>query len=81
MHALNNQAVLSIRQGNLNGESQISSPLQIWYRSNTFAVYHNANLIMDSGADLGGQLSLAKIIAAKPEGNEIADNYLMHSRP
>ena len=80
--ALNNQAVLSIRQGNLNGAiSNLIAAADLVPEAIPFAVYHNANLIMDSGADLGGRkLSLAKIIAAgKPEGNEIADNYLMYT--
>ncbi|MDA9777442.1 trypsin-like peptidase domain-containing protein [Rubripirellula sp.] len=80
--ALNNQAVLSIRQGNLNGAiSNLIAAAELVPESIPFAVYHNASLIMNSGADLEGRkLSLAKIIASgKPEGDEVAENYLMYT--
>ena len=80
--ALNNQAVLAIRDGNLNAAvTNLIKSAELLPDEVPFAVYHNASLILDSGADLGGsRIRLARILAhGKPEGTELVDNFLMYT--
>lgn len=80
--ALNNQAVLAIREGNLNAAvTNLIKSAELLPDEIPFAVYHNATLILNSGADLGGSRTrLARILAhGKPEGTQLVDNFLMYT--
>jgi S1-C subfamily serine protease len=80
--ALNNQAVLSLRQGKTSSAvGNLIKAAGLLEGEIPFAVYHNASLILDSGIDIGGAKSqLAKIIArGVPEQTGQIGDHLVYT--
>lgn len=80
--ALNNRAVLSLRQTNVLGAANyLAQAAEVSGEIIPYAVYHNASLLLSSSIDLGAnRAKLVRVLArARPEGEGNVAKRLMYT--